>query len=261
MRARKVQINASNKDSQPERFYTAREAQKAADDCNFPFDIYPVIVGCCGPRFYVLLADDGETVKYYSALSETWIPVCAEEEGGQKDVLDAEELEVIEEAAVAQVECEDQGEGDSMNETGFAAGKEQISAADAMAMDFLLNLAKEEGYKVSCRWENYGCNPHYRADKGKVVLVFDGPDTLPDVETERGKYCFGSYFTDEKTGSFIDRLYQFFNLRVEHGYKIPADGPNGFEYQCSSWGPVLSMDIDEMLLTCQQVGGSKGKPL
>lgn len=156
---------------------------------------------------------------------------------------------------------EAEAEGDSMNEEELTAGKEQINTADAMVMDFLWNLAREEDYQVFYRWKNYGCNDCYKADKGKVVFIFDGPDTMPDVKTEKGKYCFGSYVVDEKTGSLIDRLHQLFNLRVERGYKIPADGPDGFQYQCSSWGPVLSMDIGEMLMICQQAGRSKRQAL
>ena len=148
-----------------------------------------------------------------------------------------------------------------MNETELAAGKEQINVDDAMIMDFLWSLAKEESYKVSCRWKNYGCNHYYKAGKGKVVFIFDGPDTLPDVKTERGKYCFGGYVIDKKTGSFVDRLHQLFNLRVECGYKIPTDGPSGFRYQCYSWGPVLSMDMEEILLACRQAGNGNGQSL
>lgn len=253
MRAVKVQINASSS-CQPERFKTACEAQKVADECNIPGEIYPVIVGCCGPQYYVLLIDEGKTVKYYSALSEKWISVSVEEESGEKDALDAEEIEMTEEAAAVEVECKDQGEDDSMNETELAAGKEQINAADAMVMDFIWRLAIEEGYEVSYRWKDYGVNDCHKADKGKLVFIFDGPDTLPDVFTERGEYCFGSYGLNHETGSLIDRLHQLFDLRVERGYKIPDDRPNGFKYQCSSWGPVLSMDMDEMLLVCQQAG-------
>ena len=77
------------KNRQPERFKTAREAQEAADGCNIPGEIYPVTVGCCGPRCYVLLIDDGEVVKYYSEMSEAWLPVCTGEESGSEDALDA----------------------------------------------------------------------------------------------------------------------------------------------------------------------------